>query len=212
MPYAPPTRLVADLFQQIKRVFGDESNAQLENADLVMFTNSAIDEINYRNRVLKASATLPAVSGQAEYTFPTQNILQIEALLFNGALVRNISYAMALENYIGQMPETGNADPLYWWEWAGNFTFWPTPATGTIRLDYTVRHTPVTGAPGEVIPLPDKFYNDIIARVLQQGYELDEQPELANYQAQTFSTSLANHAEEERAAQEMYYPIITLMD
>ncbi len=212
MPYSAPTYLVEDLFQHIRRVFGDESNAQLETADLVRFTNSAIDEINHRNRVLKTTASIAATPGQSDYTFPSQNILQIEALLYDGKLVRNISYGMALENYIGQTPETESTTPLYWWEWAGTFTLWPTPGAGTIRLDYTTRHTPITGAPGEILPLPDKYYNDIIARVLQQGYELDEQPELANYQAQTFSTSLANHAEEERAAQEMYYPIITLVD
>jgi hypothetical protein len=213
--YSPPTRTVQEVIDYTERVFGDESGAQLEQADLIMFINNALDEINTSNRVLKESVSFPAVSGTNVYTFPDRRILQMEAILFDGHLVRNVSYAHALENFIGVDQTTAYSEtgPLYWWEWAGKFTFWPIPGEGTIQLDYTVRHQPVTGsALDAVLPLPDKYYTDVLAIVLRQAYDLDEQPELAGVQHERTIASLSRKAEEERQAQKMYYETITLID
>lgn len=213
--YSAPSRTVQEVVDYTKRVFGDESGVQLEQADLIMFINNAIDEINTRNRILKESATMTSVAGVNVYGFPERRILQMEAILFNGALVRNVSYAHALENFVGQTPTTGYTDtsvPLYWWEWAGKFTFWPMPGTGTIQLDYTMRHQPITSNLAAKLPLPDKYYNDVLAGVLRQAYELDEQPELAGAQNDRMLASLSTKAEEERTAQKMYYETITLID
>lgn len=212
--YSPPTRTTQEAIDYTERVFGDESGSQLEPADLIMFINNAIDEINSQNRVLKESVTFPAVSGTSVYTFPERNILQVEAILFNGRLVRNVSYAHALENFIGIAPTDGYSEttaPLYWWEWAGKFTFWPVPGEGDIQLDYTVRHVPVTVGT-DLLPLPDKYYTDILAGVLRQAYDLDEQPELAGVQNDRMLASLSKKADEERSAQKMYYEVITLID
>lgn len=214
--YSPPTRTVQEVIDYTERVFGDESEVQLELADLIMFINNAIDEINTSNRVLKESVSFPSVSGVSVYSFPERSILQVEAILYDGKLVRNVSYAHALENFIGVAPTTGYTDttvPLYWWEWAGKFTFWPVPGTGTIQLDYTVRHQPVLATElDSTLPLPDKYYTDILAGVLRQAYDLDEQPELAGVQNDRMLASLSRKAEEERSAQKMYYEVITLID
>jgi len=213
--YSPPTRTVQEVVDYVERVFGDESGAQLELNDLIMFINVAIDEINTQNRVLKESVSFPAISGVSVYTFPDRRILQTEAILFNGVLIRNVSYAHALENFIGIAPTTGfteTSTPMYWWEWAGKFTFWPVPGTGTIQLDYTVRHQPITDDTTAKLPLPDKYYSNILACVLRQAYDLDEQPELAGVQNDRMLASLSKMAEEERGAQKMYYETITLID
>jgi len=213
--YSPPTRTVQEVIDYVERVFGDESGVQLELADLIMFINNTLDEINTSNRVLKESVSFPAVSGVSVYTFPERRILQVEALLFNDKLVRNVSYAHALENFIGQLPTEGYTDtaqPLYWWEWAGKFTFWPAPGEGTIQLDYTVRHHPVTSETSTLLPLPDKYYTDVLAGVLRQAYDLDEQPDLAGAQNERMLASLSRKADDERSAQRMYYETITLID
>ena len=43
--YSPPTRTVQEVIDYVERVFGDESGAKIEQADLIMFINNAIDEI-----------------------------------------------------------------------------------------------------------------------------------------------------------------------
>ena len=87
------------------------------------------------------------------------------------------------------------------------------PGEGTIQLDYTVRHNPVS-AEGldDLLPLPDKYYTDIVTVALRQAYDLDEQPELAGVQHERALASLSKKAEEERQAQRMYYEVITLID
>lgn len=211
--YSSPTRTVQEVIDYVERVYGDESGTSLEKNDFIMFINNACDEINTRTRTLKESATVTTVAGTATYAFPSKRILQIEALLFDGQLVRNASYAHALENLVGQLPTSGTAQPMYWWEFGGRFTLWPAPGDGKIQLDYTVRHQPITGTDTSIkLPLPDNFYNDICTRVLEQAYELDEQPQLAEAQREKLAASLSAKIEDATQAQRMYYETITLID
>lgn len=210
--YSSPTRTVQEVIDYVERVYGDESGTSLEKADFLMFINNACSEINSRTRVLKESATVEVVGGTASYSFPNKRILQIEALLFDGQLVRNVTYAHALENYAGQVPTSGTGQPQFWWEFGGRFTLWPTPGEGTIQLDYTVQHAPITTDTTAKLPLPDNYYNDICTRVLEQAYELDEQPQLAEAQREKLAASLNSKMEDATSAQQLFYETITLID
>lgn len=212
MTYSSPTRTVGEVFRAVKRTFGDESSAQLEDSDIVRWINDAQDEINNKNRILKEQADLPATLNQNSYTFPARRIHQIEALLFNGKLIRNVTYSQALENYIGITGEVSGI-PEVWWEWGGKFTLYPTPnADGTITMLYTVRPQPIDGTLTTKLSVPDKYYQDVVRYVLQQAYLMDEALDLSADQARQFNLSLEDKNEEERTAQHMTYQTITFID
>lgn len=211
MTYGPPTRTVGEVMKAVKRSFGDESEAQLENDDIVAWINDAQDEINNINHILKEQATLTTTLGEDTYSFPAKRIQQIEAVLVDGHLVRNIPYAQALESYIGKsLPMTGI--PEVWYEWGGKFTFYPSPPAGEITLLYTVRPTPVQNNVDQKLSIPDKYYQDVVRYVLQQAFIMDEALDLAADQATRFNASINDKGEEERTAQQMTYSTITFLD
>ena len=207
------TRTVQEVLTAVQRQFGDESGVQLENNDIIRWINDAQDIIVAKNKVLKAKSTTPAVAGQASYTFPSDNIHQIESIHYNGYRVPNMGFPEAEEQIFKADPlAVSLGDPVLWYEWAGTFTFWPAPNdTHNIDLYYTQRPTHVTQV-SDVLSVPDKYYQDVVRYCMQQAYEMDE--DMANSQAkgQQFDASLNEKSEEERTAQNMTYDTITVYD
>ena len=213
MSYSPPTRLVSEVMTAVKRQFGDESGVQLEDSDIIRWVNDAQDVIVAKTKVLKAKSSTPATAGQAAYTFPSDNIYQIESLHYDGMRIPNMNFPEA-EEYIFTADPLGDAlgSPALWYEWAGTFTFWPAPGeVQNIDLYYTQRPVRVTLV-SDVLSLPDKYYQDVVRYCMQQAYEMDE--DMANSQAkgQQFDASLNEKSEEERTAQNMTYDKITVYE
>lgn len=213
MSYSPPTRLVSEVAIAVKRQFGDESGVQLEDPDILRWVNDAQDVIVAKNKILKAKSSTPAVAGQAAYTFPSDNIHQVESIHFNNARIPNMSFAEAEEQIFSSDPQQISlGDPILWYEWAGTFTFWPAPnSTDNIDLYYTQRPTRVTTL-GSTLSVPDKYYQDVVRYVLSQAYEMDEDMGNSQAKAAQFEASLNDMSEEERTAQNMTFNTITVYD
>lgn len=207
------TRTVADVLTAVKRQFGDEAGVQLSDADIIRWINDAQDVIVSKNKVLKAKSTTAAVNGQASYTFPSDNIHQVESLHFNGYRVPNMAFPEAEEHIFAADPlNVALGDPVLWYEWGGTFTFWPTPnSTSAIDIYFTRRPTPVVNS-ASVLSLPDKYYQDVVRYVMQQAYEMDEDFQNSAAKMQQFEAGLNEKSEEERTAQNMTYETITTYD
>lgn len=212
MSYSPGTRTVADVARAVKRSFGDESGVQLEEADIIMWINDAQDEIVKRNRILKATSSSVSIIGQQDYTFPSENILQIESLHYNGVRLPNMTFAEAEEKVIGQDPSDSLGEPILWYEWGGKFSFYPVPATAqAIVLYYTETPAKVVNV-NDLLSVTDKYYQDVVRYVLQQAYEMDEDANMSQMKQKQFDDSISALGEEERTAQNMTYDVITLID
>jgi hypothetical protein len=196
----------------VTRVFGDESGVQIEDNDIIMWVNDATEEITNRNKILKGTSTLASVIGQASYTFPAVQIHEVEALHYDGGVLPNMTFAQAEESLVGNgslMTQAGT--PELWYEWGGTFSFWPVPnAVKTITLYYTLRPVRITGM-GDTLTIPDKYYQNILNYVLQKAYELNEDWVASQAKGQQFDASVADMGEEERNAQNLTYPVITLV-
>lgn len=212
MSYGTGTRTVADVGRNVKRSFGDESGTELEDNDIINWVNDAMDEISDRNRMLKATSNSNSVVGQQDYTFPSANILQVEALHYAGKRLPNMSFAEAEEQIIGNTSIASQGEPIVWYEWGGKFSFYPVPPSiQTITLYLTLKPTHVT-ATTDTLPLEDKYFNDIVTYVISRAYEMDEEWQGAQLKSQQFDASLSIKADEERTAQNMTYPSITILD
>lgn len=213
MSYGAKTRLVSEVITAVQRQFGDESGVQLENADIIRWINDAQDVIVAKNKVLKAKSSTPAVIGQGSYTFPSDNIHQIESIHYNGYRVPNMTFAEAEEHLFNNDPQAITVgDPVLWYEWAGTFTFWPAPsAANNIDLYYTQRPAPVTSS-ASVLSVPDKYYQDVVSYCMKQAYEMDEDMQNSQAKGQQFAESLNEKSEEEHTAQNMTYSTITVYD
>lgn len=212
MSLRPSTKTFGALAQDIKRTFGDESGVQLDNSDIQRWANAAQQEIVNSNKAIKAKATVSSVIGQAAYSFPsTVSIQQIESLHYDNVRVENVPFADAERLIISQDPgqaETG--DPVIWYEWAGEFTFWPKPdAAKDIALYYTAYPVELTGDVTQLLSVPDKFYNAVVDYILSKAYEMDEDMQASQMAEQRFRAALENQMEDERQASHMTYPVLS---
>lgn len=213
MTYSPSTRTVQDVKKMVTRQFGDESGVQIEDPDIINWTNDALEEINRRNKVLTAYNSANSVIGQQAYTFPSQNILEVSSIHFDGSLLPNVSFAQAEENVInGQGDAANTGTPALWYEWAGSFSFWPIPnAVKKIELYYVKRPDRVTTLT-DLLTLPDTYFQDVVRYVLQQAYEMDEDWQAAQAKGAQLDASLQDIGEAQRTAQNMVYGTMTLID
>lgn len=197
----------------VKRQFGDEAGVQLEDDDIIRWINDAQNTIDNRNRVLKATSTAASIPGQQDYTFPDADILQIESITYNNVLIPDVPFAVAQERMSRLDPQlTQTGTPQFWYMWAGHFTFWPIPdAAMNITLYYTRKPDVVTQAT-DLLSVPDKYFEVVVAYVMQQAYELDEDWQAVAAKQQQVENQINLFGEEERTAQNMTYETINLID
>ena len=209
MTYSPPTKTVGDVYAQVKRAFGDESGVQLTNDDIARWINEAQTDIATQNQVLQATATMPTVANQATYSLAavTPTIDSIASILLNGRRVGNIPISQAEESISLADPEGLEIGaPQFWYEWAGQITFWPTPGQAyTMLLRYTAEPTIVTTTTTDLLSVPDECFSDVCNYVLMRAYEMDENPEMMAVKQAEYSTSVAERGETERQAATMTY-------
>jgi len=215
MSYNDPTKTVANVANSVKRLFGDESGVQLVDNDIITWTNEAQQAIADSTKVLKAKATTSMVAGTNTYSLSavTPKILQIESLLVNGRRIGNMSVAQA-EETISQSDPLAEEEgfPAFWYEWAGEITFWPKPnLNAEILIRYTANPA-VVSALTDTLSLPDEFFSDVVNFVLKRAYEMDENESMMNYKRQEFENSMMELTDEERQAQNMTYETLTVYE
>lgn len=210
MSLRPSTKTFGGLVLDIKRIFGDESGVQLDNADIQRWANAAQQEIVTNNKAIKAKANLATVIGTSTYDFPAVKIQQIEALHYDNVRLENLPFAEAERIIISNDPsQTEQGTPVFWYEWDGEITVWPKPdAVKNLTLYFTAYPEELTGDTGQTLGVPDKFYNAVVDYVLSKCYEMDEDMQSSQMAEQRFRAALENQMEDERQAQHMTYPVI----
>jgi hypothetical protein len=209
MSYSPPTKTVGDVYDAVKRMFGDESGVQLTDTDIVRGINEAQVDLASQNQIIPAVATLPVLANVATYDLSgvTPKIDSVASILLDGRRVGNIPISQAEESISLLDPESYEIGaPQFWYEWAGEITFWPTPGQNyTLTLRYTAEPTDVTTNATDVLSVPDECFTDIVNFVLMKAYEMDENAEMMAIKQAEYSTSVAERGETERQAQTMTY-------
>lgn len=209
MSYSSPTKTVGDVYNQVKRVFGDESGVQLTNDDIARWVNEAQVDIAKQNQILPETATLPVTGGTATYSVSsvTPKIDSIASILLDGRRIGNIPISQAEESISLADPEgTETGAPQFWYEWGGQITFWPVPNRNyTMLIRYTAQPTDITSTSSDVLSIPDECFTDVCNYVLMRAYEMDENAEMMAVKQAEYSTSVAERGETERQAATMTY-------
>lgn len=211
--YLAGTKTAMDVINALKRQFGDESGVQVQDSDTIRWINDAQAVINERNKVLKTAASTTTVPGQKEYTFPGDNIVQIESLTLDGQLIPNVPFSQAQERLSALDPNLDfEGSTRFWYVWGGKLTLWPVPqGMQTLKLFYTRAVATIQFATDK-LDLPDKYYPQILAYCLQQAYELDENFQAAQVKGTQFDQDVARMMDEERRGQQMTFPTINLVE
>lgn len=210
MSKRPSTKTFATLSQEVKRLFGDESGVQLDDSDIQRWATAAQMEIVTTSGPLKARSTSNSVAGQKAYTFPSEKIQQVASLQYDGRLLPNTPFAEAQRIIISQDPQgIAKGVPELWYEWAGEFTLWPTPdSVRPIDIFYSAYPADMTGDPAQLLSVSDSYYNAVVDYVLAKAYEMDEEPQMSQMAEQRFRDAVQVQGDSERQGQDMGYPVI----
>jgi hypothetical protein len=216
MSYSAPTKTVGDVYDQVKRVFGDESGVQLTNEDIARWINEAQIDISKQNQVLQTTATINMIGGTATYSLSavTPRIDSVASILLDGRRVGDIPVSQAEESISLADPEgLETGAPQFWYSWGGDITFWPIPNKNyTMLIRYTAQPTNITTSTTDVLAVPDECFTDVCNYVLMRAYEMDENAEMMAVKQAEYSTSVAERGESEREAATMTYGTATVYE
>lgn len=212
MGLLPKTKTAGDVIDRVKRQFGDEAGVQVTETDILSHINSGQVEIARINNVLTATGTTTITQGVDEYAFPNDDILKVQSIRVNGVTLDHKSFQDAETFMLDYDPEkTARARPEFWYEWGGNLYLYPLPDKDyPLRIHY-VRQPPPVADRNNPLTLPDVYFDAIVAYVMSQVYEMDEDWEATALKAQQYSASVNSLAEASRADNRAY-PTITVLE
>lgn len=210
MPRDYYTKTGNDVAIDVKRIFGDEALVELQNTDLLRWTNAAQREIASSHTVLKGKASHNLVAEQSLYTLPLDSpVAQVLGVHVNGIPLKGVSFQSAQETILKDDPELENAgEPRIWYEWDGDLYIYPAPAESKangLELYYVAYPTNLTSL-AQALTIPDRFYNQVVDYVLAQAYRLDENWQATAYQDARFRDSMNRHLAKEDLVDSQFYP------
>jgi len=209
------TKTVKDVFDYVKRQFGDESGVQLVDADLLRWINNGQMEIASKNKILTGKATTDLVAGQRDYSFSLEKIVSVDAVQVDGVPVEYMQFPDVQQYIAGQdNPERDAERPLVWWHYAGEMSLWPTPRnnkSNALTIFY-VKEPDAVNDTNDPLTIPDRYYNLLLQYVLAQAFEMDEDWQASGAKMQQFEGQLLNMSEAEANASSQTYPTITTYD
>lgn len=208
------SKTVQNVATDIRRTFGDEASVQVTDADIIRWTNSAQQEINLANKILRAAATADVAANDSTYTLDPLGIVSIVSIHYNGVKLTASTFQDAEEYIMASDPlKQNSSDPTMWYEWAGIINLYPVPAAdapGSLTI-YYIKEAPVLASLTDALVVPDTYYENVLQYVLSKAYEMDENSPEANYKLGQFASRLTELADQEYSNQSAYYPRITIL-
>jgi hypothetical protein len=212
MPAETFTRTTQDVADRIKVSFGDTSGSQITDAMIIRWINDGQQEIVNNNAILKDTKFANVVAGQADYSFPNDRVQYIEALYIDGRPVRNVSPQEFREYILREDPNLiAKADiPLLYQERAGIITFYPTPQKNYengLKMEFVKQPVPITAiGPSFLLSIPDRYMNELVAYVMANALEMDENFNAAELKRGQFREGLDRQYLRENTSQISKYP------
>jgi hypothetical protein len=212
MPAETFTRTTQDVADRIKVSFGDTSGSQITDAMIIRWINDGQQEIVNNNAILKDTKFANVVADQADYSFPNDRVQYIEALYIDGRPVRNVSPQEFREYILREDPNLiAKADvPLLYQERAGIITFYPTPQKSYengLKMEYVKQPVPITAiGPSFLLSIPDRYMNELVAYVMANALEMDENFNAAELKRGQFREGLDRQYLRENTSQISKYP------
>lgn len=198
-----------DVAVRVRSQFGDTSGAQLGDVALLSWINDGQREIVNSNPILRSTKITNIVQNQADYSFPSDRVLVIEAIYIDGYPIENLTPQAARE-YIRKTDPTSVATaerPQIWYERAGIITFWPKPSksiTDGLKLEYIKTPTPLTSL-SSAVAIPDTYFNQLVNYATAQALEMDENYDAASYKLNQFRAGLDRLFTKDTVSQDALY-------
>jgi len=209
------TKTVQDVLITVKRQFGDESGVQLTDSDIIRWVDDAQREVIMNNPEINATVvSINVTAGTYQYPILASipNIEIVRSVHYDGQILRNMSFQSAQEYIIRNTSSQNNGTPTFWYEYAGTLNLWPVPQTSLTGglQDFFLARPPENKSTGDVLTVPDSYFNAIITYVMKQAMNMDENFQAAQAYDQQFEISMQKLANRTQSEQNTY-PTITLL-
>lgn len=185
------TKTVNDIVQNVYRIFGDESEAQVTQSDIIAAINNAqIDIINMNRSVNAVYTEMPVISGQSVYDL--SNLPEIHRILsihYAGKKIEGMTFQQAEDRIMGLEEESA---PKIWWSFAGGLHLYPTPVEDLevgLKLFYNKTPAKVENL-GDLLGVPDSHFNAVLDFCMKYVYEMDENPQMAQMKSQDYGRTI----------------------
>lgn len=158
----------------VKRQFGDESGAQITEADITRWANDAIRDIVRKVEITNQHRETSVVVGDGGYELP-DNFMYIARVTYDNRLI-NERKLVDLDLQSTGVDSAGTGTPEAYYIWSNTLYLYPAPSSaGTGNLDIWYVSQPTALAVDEDIPeIPTYMHEDIIRYCLARAKELDE--------------------------------------
>lgn len=183
---------VNDVFERVKRTFGDESSAQVTEDDIIRWINDAQREAVMQNEgLIQEIGYVDTVAGTREYNLPEDCFTLEHVWVKDGTSASYYSIKfLAMREFNEQADGWDGANvfayPLIFTKQSdGKLLLFPAPQTSTIeglKLMYSAYATPVADSTSQ-ISIPAYLHSYVVNFCLMQAYEMDEDWESAGQKA-----------------------------
>lgn len=205
------TRTVQEVLDAVTRQVGDEAEVQFTQSDIIRWVNQGQLEIVIKNNTInEASAVTNIVAGQDKYPILSDvafaDLNKVNTILYDGRPLKNLTFQEAMEYIVGN---ASDGTPSIWYIKTGVLNLWPKPdvsITGGLTIYYTKKPKKVNLV-GDILSVPDSFFNAILQYVISQALEMDENWQAAAVKQQQFEVSV-NTQQYMSVEQTAYYPSI----
>ena len=201
MPIETYTRNVQSVIDYVNRQFGDDAGIQIDSSAVISWINAGQRQIVQDNpTVNEVEANTNIVAGQRRYPIASDpafaRLQNIHTVLYDGAPLKAISFQEAIDSVINGSNEDEAGAPYVWYMKVGVLHLYPVPSTnitGGLSIYFTRAPADITST-GDMLGIPDNYYNDLIRFVMQQAYKMDENFQAASVEAQEYQASVNKQA------------------
>jgi len=192
----------------VKRQFGDESGAQITEADITRWANDAIRDIVRKVEITNQHRETAVIAGDAGYELPDSFMYIARVTLDNRLLPERKLRDLDLESRA--VDETGSGTPESYYIWNRTIYLYPTPAVGgSANLDIWYVSSPAALVADEDVPeIPAFMHEDIVRYCLARAKELDEDWQAASLMNSDYEARVMQARYEQSAQPTDTYPSI----
>lgn len=164
-----------EIATRVKRIFGDESGVEIEDADILRWINDGQLDIARRTSCIHRVTELGAIAGVTQYAIPF-DFLFFKRATYNGRLLSSIPFQTLDKMYPNRDVNPAIGTPEYISVLGADFLIYPAPeSTGVMNLDLTYVGRPVSmTALTETPELPAVYQEALVRFCLMRTKEQDE--------------------------------------
>jgi hypothetical protein len=187
---APASTITAlTLIADVRRQFGDADAIQISDLDILAWLNQGVRELISNFPINQATAVTSTAVGTYIYSLPS-DMYEMRGVQYDTAILGSVGFDEALTRYGPSLTDRGI--PEVWWTYGNNLYVYPVPNYVLPLTIYYIKAPSLVSVSSSLLPVPDRYYNNLLQFVLARAYEMDEQADMQNAQETLFQRSTMN--------------------